>query len=311
MNSDTDSDSGSERERSSDPNEELLSSDDKTCHDEDDDAGNGGDASSPVDDDDDNDGEDEGDSDGSPAALAETQQLLGERRASKPAAEAIVVTQQQQQIDVATVAVAIGAAEREPLVANVRESVECFYSAQDLLDYGHMLSSSAAEQRTPDVESGYFDKSESDDVSREEFELVSSSAAALRSNVAAEEASPLTAPRTEESLRIELSRFCTSMEAFERQQVEHEVEQELLVVAARQHCSESEAGGGTAEQPLVDPQSEPYLMQVYRLGKWKSETEGNREAGCGKIMCQRKIEKDKARKKEISYITIQIEMIRQ
>lgn len=269
MNSDTDSDSGSERERSSDPNEELLSSDDKTCHDEDDDAGNGGDASSPVDDDDD-DEEDEGDLDGSPAALAETQQLLGERREERPAAEAIVVTQQQQQqqIDVATVAVAIAAAEREPLVANVRESVECFYSAQDLLDYGHMLSSSAAEQRTPDVESGYFDKSESDDVSREEFELVSSSAAALRSTVAAEEASPLAAPRTEESLRIELSRFCTSMEAFERQQVEHEVEQELLVVAARQHCSQSE------EQPLVDPQSEPYLMQVYRLGKWESESEG-------------------------------------
>lgn len=277
MNSDTDSDSGSERERSSDPNEELLSSDDKTCHDEDDDAANGGDASSPVDDDDD-DEEDEGDLDGSPAAMAETQQLLGERREETPAAEAIVVTQQQQQqqqqIDVATVAVAIAAAEREPLVANVRESVECFYSAQDLLDYGHMLSSSAAEQRTPDVESGYFDKSESDDVSREEFELVSSSAAALRSTVAAEEASPLAAPRTEESLRIELSRFCTYMEAFERQQVEHEVEQELLVVAARQHCSESEAGGGTAEQPLVDPQSEPYLMQVYRLGKWESESEG-------------------------------------
>lgn len=274
MNSDTDSDSGSERERSSDPNEELLSSDDKTCHDEDDDAGNGGDDSSPVDDDDYE--EDEGDSDGSPAALGETQQLLGERRAATAAAEAIVVPQQQQQqqIDVATVAVAIAAAEREPLVANVRESVECFYSAQDLLDYGHMLSSSAAEQRTPDVESGYFDKSESDDVSREEFELVSSSAAALRSTVVADETSPLAAPSSEESLRIELSRFCSSMEAFERQQVEHEVEQELLVVAARQHCSESEAGGGTADQPLVDPQSEPYLMQVYRLGKWGSESEG-------------------------------------
>lgn len=277
MNSDTDSDSGSERERSSDPNEELLSSDDKTCHDEDEDAGNVGDASSPVDDDDDDDDEeDEGDSDGSPAALGETQQLLGERRAATAAAEAIVVPQQQQQqqIDVATVAVAIAAAEREPLVANVRESVECFYSAQDLLDYGHMLSSSAAEQRTPDVESGYFDKSESDDVSREEFELVSSSGAALRSTVAAEEPSPHAAPRSEESLRIELSRFCSSMEAFERQQVEHEVEQELLVVAARQHCSQSEAGGGTADQPLVDPQSEPYLMQVYRLGKWGSESEG-------------------------------------
>lgn len=277
MNSDTDSDSGSERERSSDPNEELLSSDDKTCHDEDDDAGNGGDDSSPVDDDDYE--EDEGDSDGSPAALGETQQLLGERRAATAAAaaaEAIVVPQQQQQqqIDVATVAVAIAAAEREPLVANVRESVECFYSAQDLLDYGHMLSSSAAEQRTPDVESGYFDKSESDDVSREEFELVSSSAAALRSTVVADETSPLAAPSSEESLRIELSRFCSSMEAFERQQVEHEVEQELLVVAARQHCSESEAGGGTADQPLGDPQSEPYLMQVYRLGKWGSESEG-------------------------------------
>lgn len=275
MNSDTDSDSGSERERSSDPNEELLSSDDKTCHDEDDDAGNGGDDSSPVDDDDYE--EDEGDSDGSPAALGETQQLLGERRAATAAAaEAIVVPQQQQQqqIDVATVAVAIAAAEREPLVANVRESVECFYSAQDLLDYGHMLSSSAAEQRTPDVESGYFDKSESDDVSREEFELVSSSAAALRSTVVADETSPLAAPSSEESLRIELSRFCSSMEAFERQQVEHEVEQELLVVAARQHCSESEAGGGTADQPLVDSQSEPYLMQVYRLGKWGSESEG-------------------------------------
>lgn len=274
MNSDTDSDSGSERERSSDPNEELLSSDDKTCHDEDDDAGNGGDDSSPVDDDDYE--EDEGDSDGSPAALGETQQLLGERRAATAAAEAIVVPQQQQQqqIDVATVAVAIAAAEREPLVANVRESVECFYSAQDLLDYGHMLSSSAAEQRTPDVESGYFDKSESDDVSREEFELVSSTAAALRSTVVADETSPLAAPSSEESLRIELSRFCSSMEAFERQQVEHEVEQELLVVAARQHCSESEAGGGTADQPLVDPQSEPYLMQVYRLGKWGSESEG-------------------------------------
>lgn len=274
MNSDTDSDSGSERERSSDPNEELLSSDNKTCHDEDDDAGNGGDDSSPVDDDDYE--EDEGDSDGSPAALGETQQLLGERRAATAAAEAIVVPQQQQQqqIDVATVAVAIAAAEREPLVANVRESVECFYSAQDLLDYGHMLSSSAAEQRTPDVESGYFDKSESDDVSREEFELVSSSAAALRSTVVADETSPLAAPSSEESLRIELSRFCSSMEAFERQQVEHEVEQELLVVAARQHCSESEAGGGTADQPLVDPQSEPYLMQVYRLGKWGSESEG-------------------------------------
>lgn len=275
MNSDTDSDSGSERERSSDPNEELLSSDDKTCHDEDDDAGNGGDDSSPVDDDDYE--EDEGDSDGSPAALGETQQLLGERRAATAAAaEAIVVPQQQQQqqIDVATVAVAIAAAEREPLVTNVRESVECFYSAQDLLDYGHMLSSSAAEQRTPDVESGYFDKSESDDVSREEFELVSSSAAALRSTVVADETSPLAAPSSEESLRMELSRFCSSMEAFERQQVEHEVEQELLVVAARQHCSESEAGGGTADQPLVDPQSEPYLMQVYRLGKWGSESEG-------------------------------------
>lgn len=249
MNSDTDSDSGSERERSSDPNEELLSSDDKTCHDDDDDG---------DDDDDDDDAED------SAAALAETQQLLGReeqrRAAAAAAAEAIVMP---RQIDVlATVAVAVAVAEREPLVANVRESVECFYSAQDLLDYGHMLGSSATEQRTPDVESGYFDKSESDDVSREEFELVSTTAAALQPRVETEQqALSLAAPGSQESLRNELSRFCSSMEAFERQQIEQEMENELLVVAARQHCGETEATG------QADPQSEPYLMQVYRLGK--------------------------------------------
>lgn len=259
MNSDTDSDSGSERERSSDPNEELLSSDDKTCDDED---------------------AADGDSDDSAAALAERQQLLGsssdgQRKvaggaAAAAAGEAEEAIAMPQQIDVvATVAVVAAApvaavAEREPLVASVRESVECFYSAQDLLDYGHMLSSTAAEQRTPDVESGYFDKSESDDVSREEFELVSSTAAALHPRLETEQA----AANSEQCLRLELSRFCSSMEAFERQQVEQEMEHELLVVAARQHCTE------TVETEAVEPQSEPYLMQVYRLGKWRELEKG-------------------------------------
>lgn len=266
MNSDTDSDSGSERERSSDPNEELLSSDDKTCDDED---------------------AADGDSDDSAAALAERQQLLGsssegQRRvaggaAAAAAGEAEEAIAMPQQIDVvATVAIVAAApvaavAEREPLVASVRESVECFYSAQDLLDYGHMLSSTAAEQRTPDVESGYFDKSESDDVSREEFELVSSTAAAsaaLHPRLETEQATILPAPNSEQCLRLELSRFCSSMEAFERQQVEQEMEHELLVVAARQHCTE------TVETEAVEPQSEPYLMQVYRLGKWRELEKG-------------------------------------
>ncbi|KRF94015.1 disks large 1 tumor suppressor protein isoform X8 [Drosophila mojavensis] len=293
MDSDTDSD----REKSSDPNEELLSSDDKTFHDDD------------VDDDD----EEEKDSSDriDPIRRIDAEQVQSTAEQLLVVlmqAEAIEMQQQheqqqqqqqqQQQIDVEvdvtdmSVATALepptATAEppgqrvpAEPLIAkyseSVRESVECFYSAQDLLEYGHMLST--AEQRTPDVESGYFDKSESDDVSREDFEAHSGclrrpKGAHALPILSSQELASTTS--SSESLRIELSRFCSSMEAFELQQQQ----QQQLQVEERQQQEEEEeeeqkqlllketaaAGGDLAtDERFLDTQSEPYVMQVFSL----------------------------------------------
>lgn len=280
MDSDTDSD----REKSSDPNEELLSSDDKTFHDDVDED------SSPDDDNDIDDDNDENSSD-VPIVQVDEEQLLVVLMQTET--EAIQLQQQQpqlqqhrqqeQQIDVkvdvmsasderqsALIEVATAIGQKEPLLAkyrdSVRESVECFYSAQDLLEYGHMLSSSN-EQRTPDVESGYFDKSESDDVSREEFEAISSSLRRRKEPQLGHDFG-IAVPSSSESLRIELNRFCSSLEAFEIQRTEQEEPQEQTSVLLKEQLEKQiETVELTTEEQFVDTQSEPYIMQVYRLGK--------------------------------------------
>ncbi|XP_032581682.1 disks large 1 tumor suppressor protein isoform X16 [Drosophila sechellia] len=236
-----DSDTDSEREKSSDPNEGLLSSDDKTFHDDDEPAED----SSPADD------EEEPE---------EEECLLPQKKAQircdqdqpplvvlvQPSAEAIEVPEKIDETN--PVAVATKASDMdgdsqleaehqmetvtEPdskppkcptsLRDSVRESVECFYSAQDLLEYGHMLSSTSM-VRTPDVESGYFEKSESD-ASRDEWEgpLSSSSGAArcrILSGISGLSVSS-SSRHSAEGLRMELSRFRTMIETLERESLE-------------------------------------------------------------------------------------------
>ncbi|XP_034672015.1 disks large 1 tumor suppressor protein isoform X16 [Drosophila subobscura] len=249
MNSDTDS--GSEREKSSDPNEGLLSSDEKTFHDDDDDDDEGED-SSPADDE----AEPEEEESLLPAQKQKEEPFQVEKQ--QPTAPVVVLLQTdeeaieiQEQIDV-NVAVTSTATsfvseeesagvvqpqqdqgqEQEPLKCpsslrdSVRESIECFYSAQDLLEYGHMLSSTAGEQRTPDVESGYFEKSESD-ASRDEWEAAPSGGAA-RSRLLLS-ASPSSSSRnSSESLRMELSRFRAMIETLERENLEKSQSEQQL-----------------------------------------------------------------------------------
>ncbi|XP_064538670.1 putative uncharacterized protein DDB_G0271606 [Drosophila montana] len=272
MDSDTDSD----QEKSSDPNEELLSSDDKTFHDDDE-------------------VEDSSVEDVDNLDTVDPIRQIDAEQAQSTAEQLLVVLmqteaiqmQQQQQIDVELDAnVASTAPEPQPQVANevvgepgnqrvplvakcresVRESVECFYSAQDLLEYGHMLASTA-EQRTPDVESGYFDKSESDDLSREEFEVQSCSLRRPRGAQAlpllSSQALASTASSSSESLRIELSRFCSSIEIFElqQQQQQQQQQQEISLPAEAPAAGEDLT---TGEQSLYT-QSETYVMQVFGL----------------------------------------------
>ncbi|KRK06493.1 uncharacterized protein Dyak_GE15932, isoform H [Drosophila yakuba] len=238
-----DSDSDSEREKSSDPNEGLLSSDDKTFHDDDEEAAED---SSPADD------EEE----------PEEECLLPQKKAQirsdeqpplvvlvQPSAEAIEVREEiddtSTRLAVATKdsdvaresqpegehqmeTVTVNESDPEPLKCptslrdSVRESVECFYSAQDLLEYGHMLSSTSM-VRTPDVESGYFEKSESDG-SRDEWEGPSSSSSGaarcrLLSGISGLSVSS-SSRHSAEGLRMELSRFRTMIETLERESLE-------------------------------------------------------------------------------------------
>ncbi|XP_036676475.2 disks large 1 tumor suppressor protein isoform X17 [Drosophila suzukii] len=230
MDSDTDSD----REKSSDPNEGLLSSDDKTFHDDDEPEED----SSPADD------EEE----------PEEESLLPPKKAQiraedqpplvvlvQSSAEAIEMPEEIDDIHRA-IPIKDGDIEKEPqrdsqveteidpeplkcptsLRDSVRESVECFYSAQDLLEYGHLLSSTSM-VRTPDVESGYFEKSESD-ASRDEWEGPSSSSSGaarcrLLSGISGLSVSP-SSRHSAEGLRMELSRFRTIIETLERESLE-------------------------------------------------------------------------------------------
>ncbi|KQS29811.1 disks large 1 tumor suppressor protein isoform X1 [Drosophila erecta] len=235
-----DSDTDSEREKSSDPNEGLLSSDDKTFHDDDEPAED----SSPADDEDEE---------------PEEECLLPQKKAQlqsadqtplvvlvQSSAEAVEVPEEID--DTNRVAVAskdsdmaresqperahqmetLTETDPEPLKCptslrdSVRESVECFYSAQDLLEYGHMLSSTSM-VRTPDVESGYFEKSESD-ASRDEWEGPSSSSSGaarcrLFSGISGLSVSS-SSRHSAEGLRMELSRFRTMIETLERESLE-------------------------------------------------------------------------------------------
>ncbi|XP_037723835.1 disks large 1 tumor suppressor protein isoform X8 [Drosophila subpulchrella] len=230
MDSDTDSD----REKSSDPNEGLLSSDDKTFHDDDEPEED----SSPADD------EEE----------PEEESLLPPKKAQiraedqpplvvlvQSSAEAIEVPEEIDDINRA-IPITDADIEKEPqresqveteidpeplkcptsLRDSVRESVECFYSAQDLLEYGHLLSSTSM-VRTPDVESGYFEKSESD-ASRDEWEGPSSSSSGaarcrLLSGISGLSVSS-SSRHSAEGLRMELSRFRTIIETLERESLE-------------------------------------------------------------------------------------------
>ncbi|ALC49433.1 dlg1, partial [Drosophila busckii] len=267
-------DSDRDREKSSDPNEGLLSSDDKTFDDDDeDDEPEMEDDSSPIE-------EEEEEKMAREVDAAEQQDAEQTRQiAAQSTAEQLLVVlkqteaiemqqhqqqqqeqeqeQEQQQIDLVPEAAPVASCKFND---NVRESIECFYSAQDLLEYGHMLCGTAAEQRTPDVESGYFDKSESDDVSRDEFEAPQAAAtatAALRRPRTQQHMLPQnvamtpTAPNSSscESLRIELNRFCSSMEAFERESLAIEQQQQQLL----------------QQQQQLETQSETYVMQVFRL----------------------------------------------
>ncbi|XP_034135517.1 disks large 1 tumor suppressor protein isoform X11 [Drosophila guanche] len=258
MNSDTDS--GSEREKSSDPNEGLLSSDEKTFHDDDDDDDDDeGEDSSPADDE----AEPEEEESLLPAQKQKEEQLQVEKQQLTAPVVVLLQTDEeaieiQEQIDV-NVALASTTTsfvseeesagvvqpeqdqgqEQEPLKCpsslrdSVRESIECFYSAQDLLEYGHMLSSTAGEQRTPDVESGYFEKSESD-ASRDEWEATPSAGAA-RSRLLLS-ASPSSSSRnSSESLRMELSRFRAMIETLERENLEKSQSEQQLQQHQHQH----------------------------------------------------------------------------
>ncbi|XP_041451561.1 disks large 1 tumor suppressor protein isoform X20 [Drosophila obscura] len=280
MNSDTDS--GSEREKSSDPNEGLLSSDDKTFHDDDDEGEDEEDDSSPADD------EAEPEEEESLLPVQKQKEEQVDRRidtapAPAPGPGPVVVLLQTaeeaiempEQIDVkvaeaSTIAsalvceeqpgVVLQSAELEPelelveqeeeqtplkcpssLRDSVRESIECFYSAQDLLEYGHMLSSTAAEQRTPDVESGYFEKSESD-ASRDEWEA-SPSAGAARSRLLLSASPSSTSRNSSDSLRMELSRFRAMIETLERESLAKSQSEQQL------HQQQADAAAAAAATP--------------------------------------------------------------
>ncbi|KAH8235803.1 hypothetical protein KR032_007820 [Drosophila birchii] len=243
MDSDTDSDRG----KSSDPNEGLLSSDDKTFHDDDDDDDEVD--SSPADDEEEPEEE-------SLLPQKKPQVRMEEEQPPAPPPPLMVLVETMeaievpQEIDDAVRIQAAGEAtvidietERDPvpnpgpepepeplkcpssLRDSVRESIECFYSAQDLLEYGHMLSSTSM-VRTPDVESGYFEKSESD-ASRDEWEGLPSSSSSgaarcrLLSGVSGlSAASSSTSRHSAEGLRMELSRFRAMVETLERESLE-------------------------------------------------------------------------------------------
>ncbi|XP_030566960.1 disks large 1 tumor suppressor protein isoform X12 [Drosophila novamexicana] len=285
MDSDTDSD----REKSSDPNEELLSSDDKTFHDDDDD-----------DEDEDEDEDSSAVDDVDNLDTVDPIRQIDAEQAQSTAEQLLVVLMQTeaiemqlQQIDVeldvnvAAKSVAAASTAPEPQVANevvgepagnqrrvppeplvakcresVRESVECFYSAQDLLEYGHMLASTA-EQRTPDVESGYFDKSESDDVSREEFEAQSCSLRRPRGPQAlpilSSQALASTASSSSESLRIELSRFCSSIETFELQQQQQQQQQQEISLPAEVPAAGEDL---TTDEQFLDTQKAHRALEL-------------------------------------------------
>ncbi|XP_052850642.1 disks large 1 tumor suppressor protein isoform X15 [Drosophila gunungcola] len=262
-----DSDTDSEREKSSDPNEGLLSSDDKSFHDNDDEEED----SSPADD------EEE----------PEEESLLPQKKAQiraddqpplvvlvQSSAEAVEVVEQIDDTNRA-IAIKVGDMENEPEVEpatdpdpepqkcpsslrdSVRESVECFYSAQDLLEYGHMLSSTSM-VRTPDVESGYFEKSESD-ASRDEWEGPSSSSSGaarcrLLSGISGLSVSS-SSRHSSEGLRMELSRFRTMIETLERESLEKS-QSELQIKAKskpkpkpkqRSHIQESTGESGSEQ----------------------------------------------------------------
>ncbi|XP_016986905.2 disks large 1 tumor suppressor protein isoform X8 [Drosophila rhopaloa] len=259
MDSDTDSD----REKSSDPNEGLLSSDDKSFHDNDEEED-----SSPADDEEEPEEE-------SLLPQKKTPQIRTEDQPPlvllvQSSAEAVDVL---EEIDDSNREITIkdGDIDKEPEVEpepdheplkcpsslrdSVRESVECFYSAQDLLEYGHMLSSTSM-VRTPDVESGYFEKSESD-ASRDEWEGPSSSSSGaarcrLLSGISGLSVSS-SSRHSSEGLRMELSRFRTMIETLERESLEKS-QSELQLRAKtkpkpkpkqRSHIQESTAESGS------------------------------------------------------------------
>ncbi|KAH8409239.1 hypothetical protein KR009_011191 [Drosophila setifemur] len=273
MDSDTDSEDG--RGKSSDPNEGLLSSDDKTFHDEDDDEGED---SSPADDEEEPEEEsllppkkpqkirleeelpplvlvqaaeavegsaeiDEATRVCLPVQEKESVESVGKELEPEPSRDAIVETEESEPLKCPS-----------SLRDSVRESVECFYSAQDLLEYGHMLSSSSM-VRTPDVESGYFEKSESD-VSRDEWEgpSPSSSGAArcrLLSGISGLSVSS-SSRHSSEGLRMELSRFRAMIETLERESLE-KTQSDLLKPKSkpkpkqRTHLQESTGESGSEQ----------------------------------------------------------------
>ncbi|XP_017036438.1 disks large 1 tumor suppressor protein isoform X9 [Drosophila kikkawai] len=280
MDSDTDSDRG----KSSDPNEGLLSSDDKTFHDDDDDDDDEVD-SSPADDEEEPEEE-------SLLPQKKPQVRMEEELPPLLLVQAAETLEVPQEIDDSVRIQNVGEAtvidietekdagpdpepepetetEPEPLKCpsslrdSVRESIECFYSAQDLLEYGHMLSSTSM-VRTPDVESGYFEKSESD-ASRDEWEGLPSSSSSgaarcrLLSGVSGLSAASSTSRHSAEGLRRELSRFRVMVETLERESLEKsQSELQLKVVnpvskpskpqpKQRSHLQES-AGESGSEQ---------------------------------------------------------------
>lgn len=98
---------------------------------------------------------------------------------------------------------------------SVRESIECYYSAQDLLEYGHLLSSGL---KTPDIESGYFEKSESD-ISRDETEVYTNNLSNRLKQRSFSKSYNTQLTNMSESLRFELNRFKTMIESIERERI--------------------------------------------------------------------------------------------
>ncbi|XP_049312167.1 disks large 1 tumor suppressor protein isoform X6 [Bactrocera dorsalis] len=98
---------------------------------------------------------------------------------------------------------------------SVRESIECYYSAQDLLEYGHLLSSGL---KTPDIESGYFEKSESD-ISRDENEVYTNNLSNRIRERSFSKSYNTQLTNMSESLRFELNRFKTMIESIERERI--------------------------------------------------------------------------------------------